>query len=99
ELEDLARDAMKNYPGLRPSEMRWILVEASGQILPELPQRLATYAQARLAERHIEVLLDTRLDSAEDGTIRLSDGQVFTADTLVWTAGVKPSPLAGMGPL
>lgn len=99
ELEDLARDAMKHYPGLRPSEMRWVLVEASGQILPELPERLATYAQARLAERDIEVLLDTRLDSAEDGTIRLSDGQVFTAGTLVWTAGVKPSPLAGMGPL
>jgi NADH:ubiquinone reductase (H+-translocating) len=99
ELEDLARDAMKNYPALRPSEMRWILVEASGQILPELPEHLATYAQARLEERDIEVLLDTRLESAEGGTIRLSDGQSFTADTLVWTAGVKPSPLAGKGPL
>ncbi len=46
ELEDLARDAMRNYPKLRPSEMRWVLVEAAGQILPELPADLATYAQA-----------------------------------------------------
>ena len=50
-----------------------------------------------LEHRHIEVLLSTRLESAEDGTIRLSDGQAFAADTLVWTAGVKPSPLAGLG--
>jgi len=28
------------------------------------------------------------------GVIRLSDGRSFRADTLVWTAGVKPSPLA-----
>lgn len=96
ELEDLARDAMRSYPMLSPADMRWILVEAAGRILPELPTDLASYALARLRERGIEVLLDTRLGSAE-GTIRLSDGQSFPADTLVWTAGVKPSPLAAMG--
>jgi NADH dehydrogenase len=48
----------------------------------------------RLAARGIQILLNTRLESAEGGTIRLSDGQTFGADTLVWTAGVKPSPLA-----
>ncbi|MCI0633361.1 MAG: NAD(P)/FAD-dependent oxidoreductase [Actinobacteria bacterium] len=94
ELEDLARDAVGSYPGLRRSELRWILVEAAGQILPELGPALADYARERLQERGIEVLLRTRLDSAEHGVIRLSDGQAFPADTLVWTAGVKPSPLA-----
>jgi NADH:ubiquinone reductase (H+-translocating) len=99
ELEDLARDAMRNYPTLDPHEMRWVLVEAAGQILPELPRDLAAYARVRLEDRNIEVLLDTRLSSAEDGMIRLSDGQAFAADTLVWTAGVKPSPIAGLGGL
>jgi NADH dehydrogenase len=97
ELEDLARDAMRNYPALRPNEMRWVLVEAAGRILSELPEDLAAYAQVRLEHRSIEVLLNTRLESAEEGAIRLSDGQAFGADTLVWTAGVKPSPLAGLG--
>jgi NADH dehydrogenase len=97
ELEDLARDAMRNYPSLRADEMRWILVEAAGRILPELPADLAAYAATQLRGRGIEILLETRLESAETGTIRLSDGQVFPADTLVWTAGVKPSPLAGLG--
>ena len=57
------------------------------------------YAQGQLEERGIEVLLDTRLESAEGGAMRLSDGQTFAADTLVWTAGVKPSPLAGLSGL
>jgi NADH:ubiquinone reductase (H+-translocating) len=96
ELEDLARDAMRNYPTLRAREMRWILVEASGRILPELPEDLAAYAQVQLRRRGIEILLNTRLESAERGLIGLSDAQSFPADTLVWTAGVKPSPLAAM---
>lgn len=94
ELEDLARDAIASYPTLRASEMRWVLVEVAGQILPELGDDLAGYARDRLLEREIEILLHTRLESAEDGVVRLSDGQSFPADTLVWTAGVKPSPLA-----
>ncbi len=94
ELEDLARDAMANYPSLHAGQMRWVLVEAGSQILPELPLDLARYAQERLERRRIEVLLRTRLESAEGGLLRLSDGQTFEADTLVWTTGVKPAPLA-----
>jgi NADH:ubiquinone reductase (H+-translocating) len=94
ELEDLARDALESYPGLRPDQMRWTLVEAAGSILPEIDSGLAEYALERLRARGIEVLLHTLLESAEGGTLRLSGGQVFRSDTLVWTAGVKPSPLA-----
>jgi NADH dehydrogenase len=99
ELEDLARDARDAYPALRDEPMRWVLVEAGERILPELPEDLARYAMRRLAERGIEIRLRTRLESAEGGTMRLSDGQVFEADTLVWTAGVKPSPLAQLSGL
>ena len=94
ELEDLARDAMENYPDLDPSETRWVLVDAADRILPELPDGLASYAQELLQQRRIEIKLRTRLDSAEGGVISLSDGEAFPAETLVWTAGVKPSPLA-----
>jgi NADH dehydrogenase len=34
-----------------------------------------------------------------DGRIVLSDGQQFDADTVVWTAGVKPNPLIGTSDL
>jgi NADH dehydrogenase len=99
ELEDLIRAALKVYPTLRRSDLRWVLVEAGTQILPELPHDLAVYAQRRLNERGIEVCLGTQLESVEDGVIHLSDGQAFAAETLVWTAGVKPSPLARLSGL
>jgi NADH dehydrogenase len=37
--------------------------------------------------------MNTRLESAVEGHIALSDGEEFDADTLVWTAGVKANPL------
>ena len=94
ELEDLARDAIATYPGLRAEEMRWLLVDLAPKILPELGPELAAYAVERLAERGIEVLVETRLESYEGRIVRLSGGRTFAADTLVWTAGVRPSSLA-----
>ncbi len=94
ELEDLARDALKDYPSIDVEDMRWVLVEGEGQILPELPPDLARYAQRRLEARGIEIRLGVHLTSAEDGVMTLADGTSFPAETLVWTAGVKPAPLA-----
>ena len=39
ELEDLVTDAAERYPNLRGLPRRWILVEAAGRILAELPPR------------------------------------------------------------
>jgi NADH dehydrogenase len=94
ELEDLARSAARLYPSIAREDMRWVMVEATTRILPELSEDLASYARAVLEERGIRFLTETRLDSVELGVVRLSDGQRFGADTVVWTAGVKASPLA-----
>src|SRR6185437_9983 len=55
---------------------------------------LAEAAAGNLEPRHVEVRLRTRLTSAEGGRIRLDDGEEFPAGTVVWTAGIAPSPLA-----
>jgi NADH dehydrogenase len=93
ELEEMVRDACRYYRTVRREEMRWVLVEAADGILPEIGAGLAAYAVERLRRRGIEVRLGTRLDSAEGGLIRLSDGQSFEAQTLVWTTGVRAEPL------
>ena len=95
ELQDMATAALEFYPQLRRDEMHWILVEAASTILPEIGRDLAVWVWRHLLERGIEVLLETRLESAEGGVMRLSNGRSFSADTLVWTAGVKPEPVAG----
>jgi NADH dehydrogenase len=73
--------------------MRWVLVEAAPSILPEIGEELAGYGLERLRKRGIEVHLSTRLDSAAGGLMVLSDGTEFEADTLVWTTGVRASPV------
>ena len=93
ELEDMARDACRHYRGVRRHDMRWVLVEAASGILPEIGRGLGDYVIERLRRRGIEVRLDTRLESAEGGLMRLSTGEAFEADTLVWTAGVRAHPL------
>jgi len=54
---------------------------------------MGVYTVNELLRRNIEVRLGTRLTSAQEHRIVLSDGDEFEADTLVWTAGVKPNPL------
>lgn len=92
ELEDLARYAVRRYSTVSRRDMRWILVEAAAGILPEIGTGLARYALQRLEERGIEVYLETRLESADEGRMTLSNGRTFEAETLVWTTGVKPHP-------
>jgi NADH dehydrogenase len=93
EMEDMAQAALRYYEELAHSDMRWVLVEATDRILPEVGPKMANYTVDQLRSRGVEVLLNTRLESCVDGLVRLSDGQVFGADTIVWTAGVKPSPM------
>lgn len=93
ELEDMARYACRYYHNLRPEEQKWILVEATDKILPEVGEEMGRYAVRELRGRRIDVKLETRLDSCEDRVAVLSDGSRYPCRTLVWTAGVKPSPV------
>jgi NADH:ubiquinone reductase (H+-translocating) len=93
ELEDMAGDACRHYPGVEPGQMHWVLVEATDRILPEAGESMSRYTAELLRRRGIDLRLNTRLLSAVDGHVVLDDGTVFPAGTLVWTAGVAPHPL------
>ena len=93
EMEDVVRDALSNYPELDQSEVRFVLVEATQRILPEVGPDMGAYAARQLDARGIDMRLGTRLESCVDGLVELSDGERFKAETIVWTAGVKPSPM------
>ncbi len=93
ELEDMARNAIRFYPNLTASQMRWVMVEATGRILPEVSASMGLYTIEQLSHRGIEVKLNTRVESLEGGQVVLDNGERFDAETVVWTAGVRPNPL------
>jgi NADH:quinone reductase (non-electrogenic) len=93
ELEDMARYATRYYDDVTPDDMRWLLVEATGRILPEVSVPMAEYTVQQLIKRNMDVRLSTRVKSLTGGHVVLSDGEEFDAETIVWTAGVKPNPM------
>jgi NADH dehydrogenase len=93
EIEDMARYATRFYSSIGEDDIRFVLVEMSDRILPEVGEDLGRYTVERLRKRGIDVKLGTKLESAKDHHIVLSDGDEFDADTLVWTAGVRATPV------
>jgi len=93
ELQDFAADAIAHYPRCRTQGMRWILVEATGRVMPEVSPQLAEFAVRELRGRGIEIRTDTTLEELTASTARLSDGDTVPTRTCVWTAGVRPHPV------
>ena len=93
ELSDLVADALRYYPRLRGIQQRWVLVDAAPKILPEIPSRLGEYAARELVRRGVEIHVGTTLASIDAREAVLSNGERIPTRTLVWTAGVKASPL------
>lgn len=93
ELEDMARYATRYYDNVDPGDMRWVLIEATGRILPEVSVPMAEYTVKQLLKRNMDIRLSTRVDSLTGGHVVLTDGDEFDAETIVWTAGVKANPM------
>ncbi|HEY5285837.1 MAG TPA: NAD(P)/FAD-dependent oxidoreductase [Solirubrobacteraceae bacterium] len=93
ELQDFAAQAIELYPRCRAQGMRWVLVEAQARIIPEVPASLSAFAARELVGRGIEIETRTTLTSVTARGATLSSGEQIPARTVVWTAGVAPSPV------
>ena len=71
ELEDMARYATRYYDNIKPEDMRWVLVEATNRILPEVGEELGQYTVEQLRKRNMDIKLETRLESCEKGHVVL----------------------------
>ncbi len=92
ELQDFAADAIESYPRARLHGMRWVLVEASDRVLPEIDAELADYALRELRGRGIDIRLGTTLEEVSADSARIATGETLPTRTVVWTAGVAPHP-------
>ena len=94
ELHDMARKALaRHYPHLDVREVRIVVAEATGRIIPCVSDRLANLALEKLSRKGIEVRRHAPVVRATNGAIELADGEVIRTETVIWTAGVKANPI------
>lgn len=95
EINDLIRAVLPFYPNAHRTGHRAVLVHTGERILQELDPDLAEFAQAKLRERGVDVVLKNLVTEATADGVVLSNGDVITAGTVICTVGNGPHPLVG----
>ena len=90
----LVRNTLRSeFRRIDPASARIVLVDASPRVLGTFAEELSAAAEARLEELGVEVRLGHGVDQVdEDGVI--AAGERIRSKTVIWTAGVAPSPAA-----
>lgn len=94
QIAELARDTLRaDFDRIDTSTARVLLLDAGGQVLPTLPQRLGQRARRDLEHLGVRVQLHAKVTAVDATGVQL-DAQRIDARTVVWAAGVHGSPLA-----
>ncbi|HVB96175.1 MAG TPA: NAD(P)/FAD-dependent oxidoreductase [Chloroflexota bacterium] len=83
-----------DYAGLDVKDARVVLAEAGPNLLAPFAGDLQKAALRALHEKGVEIRLASPVESFDGQTVILSNGDALATETLVWTAGVRPSGLA-----
>lgn len=95
QLQRMTLNQLSSFPRLRAEDLRWLLVDLSPTVLPELGSRLGRYALRLLRRRGMDIRLGTTVTAMRPGEVELSDGTTLGCHTTLWTAGVTPPPIVG----
>ncbi len=99
ELIEFFRSVLHFYPNVAPNEPQIVLVEGGDALLPGLPERMGIYSARALEKRSVRILTGDGVASADDEGLLLASGRRIGTATIVWSAGVKPSPAIAASPL
>jgi len=70
-------------------DIRVVLIEGAGRILPGLPERISKASRRLLERMGIEVRTGARVMEVTAEGLRLADGSFVASELMVWAAGVK----------
>jgi NADH dehydrogenase len=93
EMLDFFHSVSRYYRTIDPKEIEVVLIEGGRKLLPELQAGMGEYSAQALSTRGVRVMLDTLVAGADADGINLKSGEHISTATIVWSAGVKPSPL------
>src|SRR5215813_7968390 len=91
-LAELRRFTLKSdFRRIDPQQARIILAEAGPRILANFPEELSRKARARLESVGVEVRTGQPVKAIDEATVVIGD-ETIPCRTVIWTAGVMPSP-------
>jgi NADH dehydrogenase len=93
EMVDFFKSVFPYYRSIARSELKVLLVEGGRKLLPDLQAGMGEYSAKALTRRHVDVLLGDIVKGIDEHGLRLASGRLLRAATIVWSAGVRPSPL------
>ncbi len=94
-IAELAQRALaSDFDHIEPKSASILLIEAGPRVLPALAERLSQKALESLRGLHVEVMLDKRVENVADWGVLAGDTEIRSR-TVLWAAGVAPSPVAG----
>jgi NADH:ubiquinone reductase (H+-translocating) len=93
ELVDFFHSIVKFYRPLGLADVRMVMIEAGKSLLPDLPPKMGSYTTRNLARRKVELVIGDGVTRVDEHGITLQSGRVIPCSTIVWSAGVRPSPV------
>ncbi len=96
-IGELARETLAfDFRAIDPRSARILLLEAADRILLSYPPALAERAAKALSDLGVTVWTNVKVTGIEAGGVAIDRGgkaEVVRAETVLWAAGVKGSPL------
>ena len=93
QMARLTRNLLPSFPALVDAEIRWLLLNNSTSIMPELGSGLGERALKVLRRRGVDVRLGTTVKSVDSDGVTLTNDEVVGCSTVIWCAGVAANPL------
>ena len=93
-LQRLSTAFVRQRNEAHPVIPRWVLINATDHILPELGHDLGARAGQILRSRGVDVRLSTTVERVSATGVRTTDGAWTGARTVIWCGGVSPHPIA-----
>lgn len=86
----------KEFPDLPLDKMNINLYQSGSKLLASMSEEASNKTLEYLEEMGVNVFLNTRVKDYNDKAIVMDDGSRFITDTVIWSAGVKGSPINGI---
>jgi NADH:quinone reductase (non-electrogenic) len=93
-IAELAKHTLaRDFRHIESGMISVILLEAMDQVLPGYPRDLAIFAEKKLKEMGVDVRTDTKVEDIDaEGVV--AGGTPIASRTIIWSAGVKATPVA-----